>query len=202
MLAQLGTRIQHALRAYTPNEQKALEIASRSFRANTAFDTAQAIQNLGVGEALVSTLDEKGAPTMVAKTKIRPPSGRMGPATEAERAALLAASPVQAAYATEINRESAYELLSKRAETDTKTAEEAAAAQAAEKAKEQAEKEAERRAREAEREARARERAAPRRRASSRQTVLEATMKSMARQAGTQITREIMRGILGGLKRR
>jgi DNA helicase HerA-like ATPase len=111
VLAQLGTRVQHALRAYTPNEQTALQIASRSFRANPAFDTAQAIQGLGVGEALVSTLDEKGAPTMVAKTRIRPPNSRIGPITPDERRAVIAASPVATAYSTPVNRESAFELL-------------------------------------------------------------------------------------------
>ena len=115
VLAQLGTRVQHALRAYTPNEQTALQLASRSFRANPAFDTAEAIQALGVGEALVSTLDEKGAPTMVAKTRIAPPASRIGPVTPEERAASLVSSPVQAAYAAEVNRESAYEKLQARA---------------------------------------------------------------------------------------
>jgi DNA helicase HerA-like ATPase len=121
VLAQLGTRVQHALRAYTPNEQTALQIASRSFRANPAFDTAQAIQGLGVGEALVSTLDEKGAPTMVAKTRIRPPNSRIGPITPDERRAVIAASPVATAYSTPVNRESAFELLKARA-TQTATA--------------------------------------------------------------------------------
>src|SRR4029078_2517800 len=82
VLAQLGNRIQHALRAYTPAEQRGLKAASESFRANPAFDTAEAIQGLGVGEALVSTLDEKGAPQVVARTAIRPPDSRLGPATD------------------------------------------------------------------------------------------------------------------------
>ena len=119
VLAQLGTRVQHALRAYTPNEQTALQLASRSFRANPAFDTADAIQNLGVGEALVSTLDAKGAPTMVARTRIAPPVGRMGPVTPEERASLVGQSPVNAAYAQEVNRESAFEKLKARTEATT-----------------------------------------------------------------------------------
>jgi uncharacterized protein len=122
VLAQLGTRVQHALRAYTPNEQAALQLASRSFRANPAFDTADAIQNLGVGEALVSTLDEKGAPTMVARTRIKPPTGRIGPADPTERSGLISGSPVTAAYATAVNRESAYEKLKARAEADAAAA--------------------------------------------------------------------------------
>jgi DNA helicase HerA-like ATPase len=116
VLAQLGTRVQHALRAYTPNEQPALQLASRSFRANPAFDTAYAIQNLGVGEALFFTLDEKGAPTMVARTRIAPPAGRMGPLTPEERTALLGQSPVNAAYDQAVNRESAFEKLKARTE--------------------------------------------------------------------------------------
>ncbi|WP_292058170.1 helicase HerA-like domain-containing protein, partial [Brevundimonas sp. UBA5936] len=114
VLAQLGNRVQHALRAYTPAEQKGLRAAAQSFRTNPAFDTAEAIQALGVGEALVSTLDEKGAPTVVAQTKIRPPDSRLGPATEAERAATLAASPVRGVYDTAVNRESAEEVLKAR----------------------------------------------------------------------------------------
>ncbi len=203
VLAQLGTRIQHALRAYTPNEQQALQIASRSFRANPAFDTAQAIQNLGVGEALVSTLDEKGAPTMVAKTKIRPPSGRMGAMTPDERAGILAQSPVLGSYGTAVNRESAYELLNGRAEANAAASAAAQAAADQAKADALAQKEAARAQAEAEREARAQARLeaarAPRR--SNRETVMEATMKSMARTAGTQITRQLVRGLLGSLMR-
>ena len=196
VLAQLGTRIQHALRAYTPNEQQALQLASRSFRANPAFDTADAIQNLGVGEALVSTLDEKGAPTMVAKTKIRPPYGRMGAMTPEERASILVQSPVAMTYGTAVNRESAYELLNGRAEANAAAAAQAAQAQEQARAAQQAQKDAAKAQAEADRAARA---AAPRR--SNRETVLEATIKSMARTAGTQITRQLVRGILGGLLR-
>jgi DNA helicase HerA-like ATPase len=114
VLAQLGNRVQHALRAYTPAEQKGLRAAAQSFRTNPAFDTAEAIQALGVGEALVSTLDEKGAPNVVAQTRIRPPDSRLGPATEAERAAVMAASPVRGLYDAMVNRESAEEVLASR----------------------------------------------------------------------------------------
>src|SRR5690606_37049896 len=138
VLAQLGNRVQHALRAYTPAEQKGLRAAAQSFRANPAFDTAEAIQALGVGEALVSTLDEKGAPTVVAQTKIRPPDSRLGPATEAERAATMAASPVRGVYDTAVNRESAEEVLkARRAQADRIEAE-TAAAEAQAKAEEKA----------------------------------------------------------------
>lgn len=190
VLAQLGNRVQHALRAYTPAEQKGLRAAAQSFRPNPAFDTATAIQGLGVGEALVSTLDDKGAPNIVAQTRIRPPDSRLGPATDAERAAVMAASPVRGVYDTMVNRESAEEVLAARqAQTDRINAQaqtDAADAKAAEKA------------------ARATPRApaAPRARAaSSRQTPMEALTTSVLRTAGTTITRELMRGLLGSLKR-
>ena len=111
VLGQLGNRVEHALRAYTPVEQRGLRAAADSFRPNPAFDTAQAIQALGVGEALVSVLDEKGAPTMVQKTMIRPPASRMGPITTPERAALMAQSPVRGLYDQVQDRLSAYEKL-------------------------------------------------------------------------------------------
>src|SRR5690606_31273846 len=154
--------IQHALRAYTPSEQKGLKAASQSFRVNPAFDTAEAIQGLGVGEALVSVLDDKGAPTVVARTKIRPPASRLGPATDAERAAVMAASPVRGLYDQAVDRESAEEVL---------VARHAAADQAAAAAQAQP---VERRPA-----PRAASRAAPKPRASNRQTPMEALTKSM-----------------------
>ncbi len=193
VLAQLGNRVQHALRAYTPAEQKGLRAAAQSFRTNPAFDTAEAIQALGVGEALVSTLDEKGAPTVVAQTKIRPPDSRLGPATEAERAATLAASPVRGVYDTAVNRESAEEVLkARRAQADRLEADTAAAAAQA--------KAAEKAARSA---PAPRAPATPRPRApSNRQTPMEALTKSVLRTAGSTITRELLRGVLGSLKKR
>ncbi len=204
VLAQLGNRIQHALRAYTPSEQKGLRAASDSFRPNPAFDTAEAIQSLGVGEALVSTLDDKGAPNVVARTMIRPPDSRLGPATEAERAAVMAASPVRGLYDTPVDRESAEEILkARRGEADQAAAEaklaearakaDADAARAAEKAAAARAKEQARLDREA---ARAR---APRR---TRETPIEAATKSVLRTAGSTLTREILRGLLGGMRRR
>ena len=183
VLAQLGTRIQHALRAYTPNEQAALQLASRSFRANPAFDTAEAIQNLGVGEALISTLDEKGAPTMVARTKIRPPFSRIGPATAEERSGLTAASPVTASYATAVNRESAFERLKARAEAAAVPPPPAPAPAQAREPEPRYE----------------RERPAPRPRASNRQSAGEALVKSVVRAAGSQLGRQLMRGLMGSL---
>ncbi|MGE3142805.1 MAG: helicase HerA-like domain-containing protein [Hyphomonadaceae bacterium] len=115
VLAQLGNRVQHALRAYTASDQKAVKAAAASFRANPDVDVAKEIQELTVGEALVSTLDEHGAPTPVARTKVRPPNSKVGPIDRAARQAIIDASPLDAAYRTAIDRKSAYEVLSARA---------------------------------------------------------------------------------------
>ena len=199
VLAQLGNRIQHALRAYTPAEQRGLKAASDSFRPNPAFNTEEAIQGLGVGEALVSTLDEKGAPNIVARTAIRPPDSRLGPATDTERAAVMAASPVRGLYEALVDRESASEILAaRRGEAEQATAEAKLAearAKEAEKAAAAREKEQARHEREA-----ARTRAPARR--STRETPIEAVTKSVLRTAGSTITRELLRGLLGGLRRR
>ena len=208
VLAQLGNRIQHALRAYTPAEQRGLKAASESFRANPAFDTAEAIQAMGVGEAVVSVLDEKGAPTVVARTRIRPPDSRLGPATDAERAQIIAASPVRGLYETPVDRESAHEVLTARRGEADRAAADAKLAEARAKADAVAAKEAEKAVAEREKAAAReqarydRERAAPRPRASSRQTPMDALTKSVLRTAGSTITRELLRGVLGGLRRR
>ena len=181
VLAQLGNRIQHALRAYTPAEQRGLKSASESFRANPAFDTAEAIQALGTGEALVSTLDEKGAPTVVARTLIRPPDSRLGPATEPERAAVMASSPVRGVYDQTVDRESAEEVLAarhaqaERIEARVETPVRAPAPTP---------------------------RTTPKPRASNRQSPVEALTKSVLRTAGSTITRELLRGMFGNLRRR
>jgi len=129
---QLGNRVQHALRAFTPLEQKAVKAAATTFRANPAFNTEKAIMELGIGEALVSTLDAKGQPTMVQRTLVRPPNSRVGPITEAERRAVIAASPVEGVYDEAKERDSAYERLQKRTEdraaTEAQAAEEKAEA--------------------------------------------------------------------------
>ena len=111
VLAQLGNRVQHALRAYTPRDQQAVKSAATTFRPNPKFNTEKAITELGKGEALVSVLDPNGVPTMVERTFIRPPSGQLGPVTPAQRQATIAASPVAGKYETMIDRESAYEKL-------------------------------------------------------------------------------------------
>ncbi len=204
VLAQLGNRIQHALRAYTPAEQRGLKAASESFRPNPAFDTAEAIQALGVGEALVSTLDDKGAPNVVARTLIRPPDSRLGPATEAERAQVMAGSPVRGLYDTAVDRESAEEILAARRGEEDKAAAEAKLAEARARADAAAAREAEKAAAAQAREDARRDREAARARAPrrTRETPIEAATKSVLRTAGSTLTREILRGILGGMRRR
>ncbi|MGI9353964.1 MAG: helicase HerA-like domain-containing protein, partial [Rhizobiaceae bacterium] len=186
VLAQLGNRVQHALRAYTPREQKAVKTAADTFRPNPDFDAQDTISNLGVGEALVSTLGKKGVPSMVQRTLIRPPQSRLGPLTGAERQKIIGVSPVAGQYDKVVDRESAFEILAKRAEEKAKAEEEQERLEAEEKARET----------EARREAR---KSRPRR--SNRQSVGEAAMKSVARSVATSLGRALVRGILGSLKR-
>jgi DNA helicase HerA-like ATPase len=127
VLAQMGNRVQHALRAYTPREQKAVRTAAETFRPNPKFDTQTAITELGKGEALVSVLDPKGVPTMVERTLIRPPSGRMGPITPDERKASITNSPVYGEYEKQVDRESAFEMLQAKAQKAAEAKEQAAA---------------------------------------------------------------------------
>lgn len=116
ILAQLGNRIQHALRAYTPREQKAVRVAADTFRQNKSFKTREAITQLGVGEALISTLSGKGIPGIVQRVLVRPPASRMGPLKRGERQLLIEESPFYDKYEETIDRESAYESLLGRAE--------------------------------------------------------------------------------------
>ena len=111
ILGQLGNRVQHALRAFTPRDQKAVQSAAQTMRANPKFDAATVITELGVGEALVSLLDEKGRPNVVDRSMIFPPASRLGPLTADERRVLIKASPFHAIYDQTIDRESAYEIL-------------------------------------------------------------------------------------------
>jgi DNA helicase HerA-like ATPase len=187
VLGQLGNRIQHALRAFTPRDQKAVRAAASTFRQNPKLDTEEVITQLGVGEALVSTLQEKGVPSIVEQTLICPPWSRIGPATPEERAQTRSASPVGGKYDEAVDRESAYEILTRRAEE--------------ERVFEEAEKE--RRAREKEQAKLEKERAkaerASRPRRSNRQTVFEAAAKSVVRSVGSQVGRQIGRSLLRGL---
>ena len=111
VLGQLGNRVQHALRAFTPRDQKAVKSAAETMRANPKFKTEDAITELGVGEALVSFLDEKGRPAIVERVFVLPPASRIGPATPEERKAVIAGSPVAGVYEKTVDRESAYEKL-------------------------------------------------------------------------------------------
>ncbi len=126
VLGQLGNRVQHALRAFTAKDRKELRQAAETYRDNPRFSTEDAIREVGVGEALTSFLESKGAPGVVERTLIRPPSSQLGPISDARRAAVMAASPVAGKYETTIDRVSAYETLKARAE---KAAKEAAAAE-------------------------------------------------------------------------
>lgn len=188
VLAQLGNRIQHALRAYTPAERKGVKAAAESFRENPAFDAQEVITDLGVGEALVSTLDEKGAPGVVQRTLIRPPSSRLGPATEAERKAEMKNSPVLGLYDEAIDRESAYEILLKREE------EAAAAAEKLAKEELKAQKELE------QKKARQKKKTSTRRR-STRMTTTERAINTASRTIARRVTDYVLRGILGSRRR-
>ncbi len=183
ILGQLGARIQHALRAFTPRDKKAVKTAAETFRPNPAIDTEEAITQLGTGEALVSTLDDKGAPSPVERVLICPPASRIGPLNDAERNDMLSRSPIKGRYDALQDRESAYEMLQKRAEEEARTA-------AAERARQEEEKRRVQEQRE-------------QRRGSSRQSVGEAIVKSVARSVsstiGRQIGRQIIRGVLGSL---
>ncbi|WP_170449973.1 helicase HerA-like domain-containing protein [Ruegeria arenilitoris] len=125
ILGQLGNRVQHALRAFTARDRKNLRLAAETYRENPAFDTETAIREVGVGEALTSMLERKGAPGMVERTLIRPPGSQLGPITDAERKAVMGASPMAGKYETLLDRKSAFEILQARAAKAAAEAEEA-----------------------------------------------------------------------------
>ena len=157
VLAQLGNKIQHALRAYTPAEQKGIRAAASSFRVNPEFDTATVLQELKTAEAIVSFLDEDGAPTICKKAKILPPQSQMGPIDDITRQAAILAGGLRDKYATMIDRDSAYEFLvrlnQEQAAAARKAAEEAEAQKQAEKEAAEAEKQAQKEAAAAEKQA-------------------------------------------------
>ena len=183
ILGQLGNRIQHALRAFTPRDQKAVKTAAETFVANPKLDVAKAISQLRVGEALVSTLQENGVPMPVERVLMAPPRCRMGTITVEERAAILARSPVGAKYDRSVNRESAYEILTRR-RTEAAAPAAAAPSPAA---------------------------AAPANAGGGdmlhdwlwgtgrRQGMVEGFAKQAARTVGSQLGRQILRGVLGGI---
>jgi DNA helicase HerA-like ATPase len=171
VLGQLGMKIQHALRAFTPKDRRAVKLIAESFRPNPKLDTAQVITELGTGEALVSVLQKKGAPSPVERTLIRPPTSRIGPITKALRNQIIASSDVAERYAKANDRQSAYEELKTRAAAkETRMVEdEKTAAQSKPK---------------------------PR---SNRQSIGEAMAKSVVRAIGSNIGRQLVRGIMGSL---
>ncbi|PZP86957.1 MAG: ATP-binding protein [Azospirillum brasilense] len=176
VLAQLGNRVQHALRAFTPQEQKAVKVAASSFRPNPAVDVQAAITTLAVGEALVSTLQEDGTPTMVERTAIRPPISRMGPLSDAERQDVLRRDPIGDTYDTPLNRDSAHEMLQARK-----------AAQAPQPVQQTAQQTTPRRS------------SGGRAAQSVTDQVVNAAVRQVTGQIGRSIGRQLLRGLLGGL---
>ena len=194
VLGQLGNRVQHALRAFTARDQKAVKAAAETFRANEEFDTETAITELAIGEALVSLLDSKGTPTPVERVMIIPPASRLGPITSEERKSIIAKSLVAQHYEKSVDRESAYERLKNRTEHPALTEEESlneskarnpsVATSATASQRESAPVSAA---------------AAPRQAGRQRQGALEAFFVTTARSVGSQVGRQIVRGVLGTL---
>ncbi len=174
ILGQLGMKIQHALRAFTPKEKKVVNTVADTFRSNPDLDTRKVITELEIGEALVSVLDHKASPTPVQRILIRPPQSQIGPISDTQRSTLVSRSPFHGKYEQDIDRESAYELLKQRADELLKQQEQEKEQQQAEKSK-------------------------PKVRSSNRQSVAEAMFKSVARSIGSQLGRQIIRGVLGSL---
>ena len=174
VLGQLGNRIQHALRAFTPKQQKAIRMAAQTYRPNPAFDVEDVITAMGVGEALVSTLEKKGQPSIVQRTMIRPPSSKLGPVSKGVRKSVMMDSDLSDKYDETVDNESAYEILQERAEQAAKQAEKAEAKPKKKKSSN---------------------------RQSVSEAAIKSLVRSMSSSAGRTITREIMRGIMGALKR-
>lgn len=174
ILGQLANKIQHALRSYTPKDKKVIKAAADSFRPNPNFDTAEIITQLGVGEALVSTLEEDGAPSIVDKVKIAPPRCRMGPATDAERKKVMARSPIGNRYDEDLDKDSAAEKLQDRQAKIDQQKEQAEVAIEKEKANKK------------------------KTTGRKQQTVWEAAGKTVARKFGTKIVNAIWKSLFGG----
>ena len=181
VLGQLGNRVQHALRAYTPRDKKAVKAAATTFRQNPELDTEKVITELGVGEALVSVLDPEGVPTIVQQAKIRPPESRMGPATKAERKRIFDQSPIKDVYDTRVDRESASEKLKARTE------------EAAKKAKKEIDDEREYKAR------KPKATKTTRKRRSSRESTTQTVVKSATKIVTSRLGQSIIRGIMGSI---
>ncbi|HZV18564.1 MAG TPA: helicase HerA-like domain-containing protein [Sphingobium sp.] len=201
---QLGNRVQHALRAFTPRDQRAIKAAAETFRINPDLDVATAITELKVGEALVSLLQEDGSPSIVQRTLIAPPRSRVGPLEPKERAIIQSISPCAGKYDDEIDRESAAEILEARGKAASAAADAAKAQAAAEKAAaEQAKVEAKQREQQLKEQARAEAAAA---RAAAKPTTIDRAIQSATRSAassvGRQVANEIGRAVLGGSSRK
>ncbi|MFE1871612.1 helicase HerA-like domain-containing protein [Streptomyces sp. NPDC059496] len=191
VLAQLGNRVQHALRAFTPDDAKALKATVKTF-PRSAYDLEELLTRLGTGEAVITVLSEKGAPTPVAATRLRAPQSLMGPVAAADLEQAVKSSPLWSRYAEPVDRESAYEKISAEQAAAEARAEAAAAAAEAEKQAKEAEKEAVRAAR-----------SAPKPDPSlAEQVVGSGLFRSLARSIGTQLGREISRSIFGTARKR
>jgi DNA helicase HerA-like ATPase len=180
ILGQLGLKIQHALRAFTPKDQKVVRAVAASFVPNPEFDTADSITGLGIGEALVSVLDSQGRPQAVRRTLIAPPEGHIGPLADQARTVAMLRSPIRGRYETALDRQSAYEMLEQRAETARQAEAEMVRKLEAERIRRQTGKR-------------------PSSGRSGRQTPAEAMLTSAARSIGSSIGRQIVRGVLGSL---
>jgi|LSQX01.1.fsa_nt_gb DNA helicase HerA-like ATPase len=187
ILGQLGNRVQHALRAYTPRDQKAVRVAAQTFRANPKYDTETAITQLETGEALVSFLDEKGAPQMVERAYILPPQGQIGPITDGERSNLINSSLVYGVYEKLIDRESAFEIISRRQDLLAEEQQQAVL----EKEAIAKQKELEKQQRETERQTRAEQRA----RKAQGGGIIEDFIKQVGKTTQRQITNKVGRSI-------
>lgn len=187
VLAQLGNRVQHALRAYTPSEQKAIRAAADSFRANPAFSAEEALTALGTGEALVSFLDEKGIPTVVERATVLPPQSMMGIIDEERRRAEIEADDLYGVYEQAVDNESAYELLTAKREADERRAEEEAKAE-----EERKQREAEQKRKEKEAKAKS---------SKKTQSALSKTASSAMNSIGRELGKSVARGLMGTLKK-
>lgn len=198
VLGQLGNRIQHALRAFTPKDQQAVKVAAQTFRPNPAFSTEGVITELGIGEALVSVLDDKGSPTPVERVFIAPPASRIGPLTTEERVEVMNRSPYKTIYNQMIDRESAYEVLKARVTQQQQTEQQQKVQEQLRVEQERVFKEQQKQQQQIQREqARAQQQAE--RAGARRESAAEALAKSAARAIGSNLGRQIVRGILGSL---
>ena len=194
VLAQLGNKVQHALRAYTPNEQKAVRAAAQGFRPNPNFDTLSAILDLGTGEALVSFLAEKGRPSVVERAMILPPQSLMGPIDDGRRAAEIQYDALFGKYETAVDNESAYEIITADRRKEAEAAAAAEAEKQAQKAREQEEKEKAKAQKEKEKAEKARQ---SKRKNSATSKVANSALNAVGREIG----RSVGRGLLGTLKK-